>query len=122
MELETLARFGCGETADKLNTLLKSGTAYFLAVGTRDAIGRPRWPMRTSDLIPAWHVLSRWQQADGRPSGAHAAFKPYGVDAATLRLVVAEGRVSSWTRPTFAYLGLAAVPWPCCHARRDVLG
>ena len=57
----------------------------------------------------------RWQQADGRPSGAHAAFKPYGVDAATLRLVVAKGYVRSWTRLNFRHLGLAIMPGVICQ-------
>ena len=77
--------------------------------------------MRTNDVIPRSPlvIMCRWQQADGRPTGAHAAFKPYGVDAATLRLVVAEGRVSSRTRPTLAYLVLAHhMPGLVCRKRR----
>ena len=33
------------------------------------------------------------QQASGQPTGAHAAFKPYGVDSVTVRLVEAPGKV-----------------------------
>lgn len=57
------------------------------------------WARRLPAVVQTYaaqlETLARFaaQQAAGRPTGPHAAFKPYGVDAVTMRLVTAHGKV-----------------------------
>ena len=55
-----------------------------------------RLPAPVRSYAMQLETLARFaaQQAAGRPTGPHAAFKPAGVDAVTLRLVMAHGKVS----------------------------